>query len=64
LESRVLVSARKFKDLGGFEDGEIEMPDTVERTTRSIQAQELLVLPEATSEISRTGLNVSKDYCG
>lgn len=64
LESRVLVSARKFKDLGGFEDGEIEMPDTVERTTRSIQAQELLVLPEAGSEISRTGLNVSKDYCG
>ena len=43
LESRVLVSARKFKDLGVAPLGmEIEVPPQVEQIARAVQAAELL----------------------
>jgi DNA recombination protein RmuC len=49
LESRVLISARKFKELGAGSDKEIEFVEVIEKTTRTIQA-ELLPLPLAAAE--------------
>ncbi|MGQ0752309.1 MAG: DNA recombination protein RmuC [Betaproteobacteria bacterium] len=46
LESRVLVSARRLRDLKAApEDVEIEAIEPVERTTRALQAVELALLP-------------------
>jgi len=47
LESRVLVSARKFKELGASTGSDIETLDVVEKSARSIQAQEVALLPNA-----------------
>lgn len=42
LESRVLVSARRLRDLkAGAEDVEIETIEPIERTTRALQAPDL-----------------------
>jgi DNA recombination protein RmuC len=41
LESRVLVTARRFRDLGAAADGEIPQVEAIEKTTRQIQAPEL-----------------------
>jgi|ERR1051326_525366 DNA recombination protein RmuC len=49
LESRVLISARKFKELGAGSDKEIEFVEVIEKTTRTIQA-ELLPLPFPAAE--------------
>lgn len=38
LESRILVSARKFKELGASTGSDIEIPDVVEKSTRAVQA--------------------------
>jgi DNA recombination protein RmuC len=45
LEGRVLVAARRFKELGAGGDQEIETAVAVERTARIIQATELATLP-------------------
>ena len=45
LEGRVLVTARKFKELGAGTEKEIVRVDQIEKVTRTIQAQELLALP-------------------
>ena len=45
-EGRVLVTARKFKELGAASDREIEVVDAVDRTARSVQAPDLAALPE------------------
>jgi DNA recombination protein RmuC len=42
LESRVLVSARRFKDLGAASD-ELPLPEGIDRVTRQLQAPELHV---------------------
>ncbi len=48
LESRVLVSARRLRDLKAApEDTEIEAIEPVERTARALQAGELAALPAA-----------------
>jgi DNA recombination protein RmuC len=47
LESRVLITARKFKELGAASDKEIEVVEPVEKIARIIQAAELLALPAA-----------------
>lgn len=38
LESRVLVAARRFKELGAAAAGEIETAETIDRTPRALQA--------------------------
>ena len=48
LESRVLITARKFKALGSGTEKEIAEVGTVGKITRTIQAPELLALPTAT----------------
>ena len=48
LETRVLVTARKLKELRASTDKEIEIVEPVEKTARTIQAAELMALPEAT----------------
>lgn len=48
LESRVLITARKFKELGVGTNKEIEAVEPVEKVARAIQATELLALPSTT----------------
>jgi DNA recombination protein RmuC len=45
LENRVLVTARKFKELGAGTEKDIARADQVDKVARSIQAPELLPLP-------------------
>jgi DNA recombination protein RmuC len=45
LESRVLITARKFKELGAGSEKEIEPAEMIEKTARGLQASELLSLP-------------------
>lgn len=48
LESRVLVSARRFKELSGAPGDEIEAPGLVDRIVRHVQQGELALLAAAT----------------
>ncbi len=49
LESRVLVSARRFKELSAATGEDIEPMELVEKTPRSVQAPELAYLAAATN---------------
>lgn len=50
LEGRVLVTARKFKELGASTGGEIEAVDVIDKATRQIQSDELVALPAIIGE--------------
>jgi len=47
LEGRVMVTARKFRELGAGTDREIAPLEAVEKTPRAIQAPDLLAPPAA-----------------
>jgi DNA recombination protein RmuC len=53
LESRVLVTARKFVELGTAADKPIEAIDTIDKSARVLQADDF-VLPEDLTELERT----------
>jgi DNA recombination protein RmuC len=43
LEGRVLVTARKFKELGASTAEDIDTMETIDRSVRSVQAPEIAV---------------------
>ncbi len=45
LESRVRVSARRFKELGAATEKDIEVLDTIDTAPRALQAEEMCALP-------------------
>jgi DNA recombination protein RmuC len=53
LEGRVLVSARKFKELGATPQTEILEPSPIDQSARNIQAPELLVMAEGAVDDER-----------
>lgn len=50
LESRVLVSARKFKELGASTGTDINNLEVVEKSTRTVQSPEMVLLQSAGSQ--------------
>ncbi len=50
LEGRVLPAARKFKELGASSGSDIETLDVIDRTTRQIQSEELVMIPAIIGE--------------
>jgi DNA recombination protein RmuC len=60
LESRVLIIARKFKELGAGSEKEIEAAEVIEKTARALQANELLSLPLPEEEKKRPEIMMAK----
>jgi DNA recombination protein RmuC len=55
LEMRILVTARKFKELGSASDREIAIVSTVDGTPRTLQAPELPLLLQQTPAAEAAG---------
>jgi DNA recombination protein RmuC len=49
IEGRVLVAARKFRDLGASSGGDIETPEVVAKRARNLRADTLIALDEKAS---------------
>jgi len=49
-EGRVLVSARKFRELGASTGNDIEVLETMDKATRPLLAEEMAILPELNEE--------------
>ena len=52
LESRVLVSARKFKEMGASTGSEIEILDATDKSARPLTTESIAMLPEPEDKIS------------
>jgi DNA recombination protein RmuC len=50
LEGRVLVTARKFKELGASTDADIGAPDAIDKATRALQADDVKALEGPSSD--------------
>ncbi len=53
LETRVLVTARKFKELGASSGDDIEALENVDRSSRSLQSSEMSIDPEILDDSNR-----------
>ena len=53
LETRVLVTARKFKELGASTGDDIEALENVDRSSRSLQSSEMSIDPEILDDSNR-----------
>jgi len=51
LEGRVLVTARKFKELGASTGEDIDVPENVDRSSRSLKSSEMSMNPEETPKL-------------
>ena len=61
LEGRVLVTARRFKELGASKGNDIQNLDAMETSTRALQAEEFTALPAPEDDAEETPSSVNED---
>lgn len=60
LEGRVLVTARRFKELRAASEKDVDTLEAINRSSRAIQAPELLAVPQPTEEDSGPTSSLTK----